>query len=280
MKIISKFQDFYEFDCYRYGEPSPTPQWHRVEDQKEILIDDKIVEKINSLFLCKNHYLYYDYKGKYHFNGRNNWLEPVGIESEIIGIYPYVYYIPRVFFHKTIENDDPRDRDLFKTKRVKVYLSAEDSINILTIKDSFKDIMPKYGVSFKDFCYPDDIVTSGKRKSWSIRNTRREAHDKSTMITKFPELFDIVGEPIISFGNKIDGSLDKWKKYILKVNVNENLSKTDLLSYYPDIISERDVYTELENYLIAKHQEPISEPDNKTKITSHGFDLKTSFRNM
>lgn len=280
MKIISKFQDFYEFDCYRYGEPSPSPQWYRVEDQKEILVDDKIAEKINSLFLCKGYTLKFDYKGKYHFNRRNTWLEPVEIESQIIGIYPYVYYIPKVYFHKTVENDNPYTKDTFKTKRIKVYLSAEDSINILTIKDSFKDIMPKYGVSYKDFCYPDDIVTSGKRNSWSIRNTRREAHDKNNMITKFPELFDIAGEPIISFGNKIKGNLDKWKKYALRVNVNENLSKTDLLSYYPEIISERDVYTELENYLIARHQEPISEPDNKTKITSHGFDLKTSFRNM
>ena len=279
MKVISKFQDFYEFDCYRYGEPAPDPIWHRVEEEKEIQVDDKIAEKINSLFLCKDHSLKYDYTGKYNFR-RNNSLESVDIESQIIGIYPYTYYIPKVYFNKIVENDDLSTKDIFKTKKEKIYLSAEDSMDILTIKDSFKDIMSKYGVSYKDFCYPDDIVISGKRNSWAIRNTRREAHDKSNMITKFPELFDIVGEPIISFSRGIDGLFNKWKKYSLKIKVNENLSKTDLLSYYPEIITERDVYTELENYLIARHQEPISEPDNKTKITSHGFDLKTSFRNM
>ena len=38
--------------------------------------------------------------------------------------------------------------------------------------------------------------------------------------------------------------------------------------------------TDIENYLWSMKQEPISEPDNDTKIISHGFDLKTSFRKM
>ena len=280
MKIVSKFQDFYEFDCYRYGEPSSTPVWHRVTDEKEIQVDDKIAEKINSLFLSKGHSLYYDQRGKYCWSKRNNILEPVGVENYIIGIYPYTYYIPKVYFYKTVENDDPYTKNNFKTKRIQIYLSPKDSIDILTIKDSFTEIIPKYGVSYRDLCYPDDIVTSGKRNAWNIRNTRREAHDRNNMIIKFPELFDIANEPIISFSRGITGITNKWKKYSLRININENLSKTDLLSYYPEIVSERDIYTELENYLISKQQEPILEPDNKTKITSHGFDLKTSFRNM
>ncbi|MCH5167546.1 MAG: hypothetical protein J1F35_06585 [Erysipelotrichales bacterium] len=279
MKIISKFQDFYEFDCYRYGEPSMTPSWHRVEGQKEIIVDSNIAEKINSLFICKNHSIRFDYKGRYHYSRRNGFLEPVNIESQIIGIYPYTYYIPKVYFNKTIENDDPNTINISKTKKVQIYLSAQDSLDILSIKDSFKDIMSKYGVSYKDFCYPEDIVNPIKRNWWN-KNTNKEVCNKDKMITEFPELFDIVGEPIISFNNGIEGIFNRWKKYVLKVNINENLSKTDLLSYYPEIITERDVYTELENYLISRHQEPISEPDNKTKITSHGFDLKTSFRNM
>jgi formyltetrahydrofolate synthetase len=40
------------------------------------------------------------------------------------------------------------------------------------------------------------------------------------------------------------------------------------------------VYNDIENFLWMTKQEPISEPDNKTKIINHGFDLKTSFRKM
>ena len=49
---------------------------------------------------------------------------------------------------------------------------------------------------------------------------------------------------------------------------------------FDDLTSNRSVYTDIENFLWANKQEPISEPDNKTKIVNHGFDLKTSFRNM
>lgn len=55
---------------------------------------------------------------------------------------------------------------------------------------------------------------------------------------------------------------------------------TNWLKYIKDDLDKRDVYTDIENYLWGMKQEPISEPDNKTKIVSHGFDLKTSFRKM
>jgi hypothetical protein len=55
---------------------------------------------------------------------------------------------------------------------------------------------------------------------------------------------------------------------------------TNWLKYIKDDLDKRDVYTDIENYLWSMKQEPISEPDNKTKIVSHGFDLKTSFRKM
>jgi hypothetical protein len=47
-----------------------------------------------------------------------------------------------------------------------------------------------------------------------------------------------------------------------------------------DLLDNQPIYTDIENFLWAVKQEPISEPDNKTKILNHGFDLKTSFRKM
>ena len=46
------------------------------------------------------------------------------------------------------------------------------------------------------------------------------------------------------------------------------------------IISEQNIYIDIENFLWATKQEPESIPDNNTKILAAGFDLKTSFRNV
>ena len=63
-------------------------------------------------------------------------------------------------------------------------------------------------------------------------------------------------------------------------NVIFNEQPTNWLKYIKDDLDKRDIYTDIENYLWSMKQEPISEPDNETKIISHGFDLKTSFRKM
>ena len=53
-----------------------------------------------------------------------------------------------------------------------------------------------------------------------------------------------------------------------------------MLKIWGDEVMGLGTYTNIENFLWASKQEPISEPDNKTKIINHGFDLKTSFRNV
>ena len=50
--------------------------------------------------------------------------------------------------------------------------------------------------------------------------------------------------------------------------------------YIKEDLDNRPIYNDIENFLWSIKQEPISEPDNKTKIINHGFDLKTSFRKM
>ena len=44
--------------------------------------------------------------------------------------------------------------------------------------------------------------------------------------------------------------------------------------------NDLNTYINIENFLWSVKQEPISNPDNNTKILAHGFDLKTSFRKM
>ena len=65
-----------------------------------------------------------------------------------------------------------------------------------------------------------------------------------------------------------------------KESTSINFDVEAAIKYIKDDLDKRDVYTDIENYLWSMKQEPISEPGNDTKIISHGFDLKTSFRKM
>jgi hypothetical protein len=67
---------------------------------------------------------------------------------------------------------------------------------------------------------------------------------------------------------------------ILNPVFNECKRVNIIYSILDDLTVNRSVYNDIENFLWANKQEPISEPDNKTKIINHGFDLKTSFRKM
>ena len=67
-------------------------------------------------------------------------------------------------------------------------------------------------------------------------------------------------------------------KYITNFSfqkLNMNISK-----YWMNELNDLNTYINIENFLWASKQEPLSISDNNTKIVSHGFDLKTSFRKM
>ena len=49
---------------------------------------------------------------------------------------------------------------------------------------------------------------------------------------------------------------------------------------YFQMANNQNIYIDIENFLWENKQEPISNPDNNTRILAAGFDLKTSFRNV
>ncbi|MBQ8223099.1 MAG: hypothetical protein IJZ87_07150 [Bacteroidales bacterium] len=92
---------------------------------------------------------------------------------------------------------------------------------------------------------------------------------------KDEEIFRQLETPVFLYyfnGSKIS--------HVVIKNIIFNEQITNWLKYIKDDLDKRDVYTDIENYLWSMKQEPISDPDNNTKIISHGFDLKTSFRKM
>ena len=68
------------------------------------------------------------------------------------------------------------------------------------------------------------------------------------------------------------------KRYITNISF-QKLDKNILKYWYDDLIN-LNTYINIENFLWSVKQEPDANPDNNTKIISHGFDLKTSFRKM
>lgn len=289
MKIINiKFQDFYEFDCYKYGEPSSLPEWHRntylvddhdKNDDRSIIVHyDSDLDKI-----IQRSFLYditpkYNWRGKYQYNKAN--LTPIDIEEQIIGSFPYLYYIPQVGIReKTSEKIFVSGYQVDETE-FKPF-NTDDSIALLTEPEYYKEILIYYGIDYQQCIYPEQIVKAGQnlQPKWRKREYR---NINDPFVIENMEIFDKFKEPIIRYFPK---NIERYahftrESYKFFADLNINLSKTPLLKYYPDIQKDRDIYTEIENWVIANQQEPEHIPDNKTKIVSHGFDLKTSFRNM
>ena len=289
MKIIgSKFQDFYEFDCYKYGEPSNLPEWFRdtyIIDERDKDDDRSIIVYFNSdldKFLKKS-FLYdtmpkYNWKGKYQANTAN--MTHIYIKEQIVGIFPFIYYIPQVgTMHPTGKTYYYCGQ--FVPEMELRSFNADDCIALLTEPEYYKEILVYYGLDYKQCIFPQQIIKAGQnvQPKWQ-KKVYRNINDP--FVTNCMELFDKFGQPIIRYTPDQVERYSHFNKnsYKFFADLNINLSKTPLLRFYPDIQAERDIYTELENWVVANQQEPIHIPDNKTKIISHGFDLKTSFRKM
>lgn len=256
MKIISKFTDFYEYDCYRYGTPDQSIVWVREQNYRRFSnsTDNEQVNKLmKTMFLSPNAK---SYIGKRYGFGIN-------IVEQLVGIYPYIYYIP------VIQYDDYGNR--FSEKKE---FSVEDSLKCLTTPLYYKEIMKEYGLNIKDYIIPEQILRAGK----TIKSYSGEGRDiiNDPIVVENKEVFESLQTPVFavtSYGYRMYNETH----LITDCNIIEN---THLLRAFPNISFERDIYNDIENFLWSQKQEKMVIPDNTTKIISHGFDTKTSFRKM
>ncbi|MBQ3594706.1 MAG: hypothetical protein II981_04805 [Bacteroidales bacterium] len=192
---------------------------------------------------------YYKYLKKYIIDRNHpfdDWLsDEYVIMYTIAGIYPYCYIIPVLTTHDTA---------IFAKQQIVIPYELTNK-KVEDINDFLKKIGQKIRLPQEKHLskYP---INSIKESSW-----------------KDEEIFRHIETPVfLCYFNMISGRIIK--------NVIFNEQPTNWLKYIKDDLDKRDVYTDIENYLWSMKQEPISEPDNETKIISHGFDLKTSFRKM
>lgn len=257
MKIISKFKDFYEYDAHRYGEPDPAIVWVRNTNEEPISVTGMLKHEVDRYLLTSYQTHWTDYKNR---SRRYSFYNYVELREELIGIYPYLYYAPVLLYTSGYGNT--------------LKVNADMSKKIFTGEEDIKNLLKRRCLDHRSFIYPH-IILDEKLPRYIRNSTCRDIKDFDNYVSKNEKLFDIIGEPtfLIDRHRKFDEPLT----YLYK---NPKLVDTSLLAYHPNINDQRWVYGDLENYLWSKKQEPVSEPDNKTKILSHGFDTKTSFRNM
>lgn len=192
---------------------------------------------------------YYKYLKKYIIDRNHPFDDRLSDEYVIMytiaGIYPYCYIIPVLTTHDTA---------IFAKQQIVIPYELTNK-KVEDINDFLKKIGQKIRLPQEKHLskYP---INSIKESSW-----------------KDEEIFRHIETPVfLCYFNMISGRIIK--------NVIFNEQPTNWLKYIKDDLDKRDVYTDIENYLWSMKQDPIPEPDNETKIISHGFDLKTSFRKM
>lgn len=281
MKIISKHnkKDFYDYLGFQYdtsddivylretkGLFTNKPEDYTIINNCYKLIENKIPNYAHNVSF--NQFKYHKYSCQvYHI---------------IVGIYPYVYVVPIVELMIPYEFS----KNVFETVFIET-LPYECYDN--------EDKILEY-VNLRTCISQDDIYIYHKPNGKEFKNTGTYYMRNPKIECK--EIFHTCAAP--TFILFVGGWSKNWNNgdslqsiiphtfelsanycgMILNPVFNECKRVNIIYSILDDLTVNRSVYNDIENFLWANKQEPISEPDNKTKIINHGFDLKTSFRKM
>lgn len=263
MKVIDKIQDFYEFESYMYGEPDTSVIWKRNTKTHNFKNDytrqqQKELNKLISKFIYSDGSLNSSY-----YNIKNNIVK---FSQFLVGIYPYVYlcidvseykhstYLGRIslqpiWSYKLTESD-------FKNHDILKELVNESIIDKKANMARYL-LMTNINKEFGNYCFYSDTHY-------------KDYNDP--FIKECPELFKLLDTPtfIITTDN---GNISEIKTDAIIMN-------SGLFQHYTREDLDKNIYSNIEQFIIEKNTMEIKEPDNKTKIVNAGFDLKTSFRNM
>lgn len=277
MKIISKYKDFYDYIVQDYDADL-------IYNRAPILIYenyDDIIEKNN------NHVL-----GRFNlYNRRYYKTKPYDmfLSKTIFGIYPYVYSAPMV----TIDTSDTN----VIYKRVPI---TRGIIQYLLEDKRYIQEASTYEDGLQQLIWLGERLFDFKKKvSFDTKNLK-ERIKSIVWKEKCPEIFYNIKAPVfVEYSEDLFQDGAYWKdwntypeihakdkryksKYGIQYIANVSFQKLNLniLKYWYDELFDLNTYINIENFLWSIKQEPESNPDNKTKILAHGFDLKTSFRNV
>ena len=284
MKIIDNRKDFYDFSAGMYDTDDSVVYVRKTLGYSKRNTDENVlVEKVKDRL--KNRIPEYIHKHSSRFNP-----DQIYIEHLIVGIFPNVYIVP---FIVVTEYDESRYEKYHGSHTIPMPLDIynDDDAIVSFVKNKYPELDRK---KFFLNTFNSLHKTMFPSKNRFVMNNEFvfEDRDLFTDIIKAPTFIYMT-----DFGDSRWDSSAVRNLIVYDFTRDDNRSKhsyyTDLIvnpvfTDYPskilnpirDILDNTPVYNDIENFLWMTKQEPISEPDNKTKIINHGFDLKTSFRKM
>lgn len=271
MKIISKYKDFYDYLVQDHDADITYVRQIGIVDK---YYDDLFKRKEN----CTPYYnRYYGYSygpgwGK-HKDG------DIYVSSYIFGVYPYVYSQPVINYLYTTVTD--------MAEWINVIPGADLTDRIISGKDCYPDIgkivqdvlkskYPKYPVKVNP--YKGRLSEVMMKHTWKVDCEEIFYKINSPVFVKYYDdlfLYGVYYENTKEFHSPKDTNKIHYVTGISFQKLNQNI-----LKYWYDDLNIINTYNDIENFLWSVKKEPVSNPDNKTRILSHGFDLKTSFRNV
>ena len=280
MKIVSKYKDFYDYI---------------VQDHDADIIYVRNIGLVNEyydkLFAKEDNYLdnyspYYRYFDRQKANGH---LE---FHNFIFGIYPYVYAQPilRIYYRSLGCNIIESIFMILSKEMVNNLLSDDEKIS----KEAYNELINNAQIKFNELV--DNYKCKEAKVSFAKQNTLNDVKKSlSHYVYKVEckEIFYKMNAPIFvkNYNDLFDHSVyhntvyntpifGKSKDIYYITNISFQRLNYNILKYWYNELNDLNTYINIENFLWSVKQEPEAKPDNKTKILSHGFDLKTSFRKM
>lgn len=272
MKIISKYKDFYDYI---------------VQDHDADLIYVRKIGCIHDYFddlFKKNNDMYMPYYNKYYgynytsYSLRNQKDGDVVLGNYIFGIYPFVYSQPYIDVRYSSVTEHEEHMILILPKSI-----IDNLLNDETKTQGYDElkcfIMNEYNkIQYK----------SAKSFKINIGNGFVDLLRKYVWKIDCKEIFYKLNAPVfIKYYSELFANSCYWEELYSDKNqkhyiTNISFQKLDknVLKYWYDDLMDLNTYINIENFLWSVKQEPEANPDNKTKIIAHGFDLKTSFRKM
>ena len=268
MKIVSKYKDFYDY---------------LVQDHDADIIYvrniDISYESYDKLYASDKRYTpyyssYYGYYGGYRSGKEKDGC--ISFDNYIFGVYPNVYSQPLARVKYTSVTYNQEYLYIILTKQIVDDIILRNDISSL-VDFANKEIEKVH--HFKEVkCF---VSYSNPQKTlqnyvWKLECKEIFEKLKSPVWTKFDTSLYEGG----AYWNFLYDKDQPRKRVHYVKDICFNKLNNNILKYWYNELNDINTYINIENFLWSIKQEPVSTPDNKTKILSHGFDLKTSFRKM
>lgn len=271
MKIISKYKDFYDSFGFITGKPDESVTYLRTT----VCVNQHSDPEYRDIITELSRYTYsetgvYD-KDKKEYSAYLNTV--------VVGIYPYIYLSPFYIILRNKINGIKSDDVITDIKPI--------TISEYDLKHNREHIYEKVITKFMEYKNVNSIhgnlyvhKISDKSYRWNYYN-KYDIKNNPWKIEN-TEIFHRLNAPTFVYTD-IRDSISSFMPNGHGIIINPVFTKLPfnvLGAEREKIISEQNIYIDIENFLWATKQEPESIPDNNTKILAAGFDLKTSFRNV